>query len=122
MKILNEIIKLREVCQKHLTEINEKGLIDVFSITVSSKVIWGGLGDKDEDNYYYINQQGWLKKSIVTETGQYQKSNSGIISQEEFEISDKDIECILNGDCDLSVIRKFVNFYDDIYKKYPLDF
>lgn len=29
---------------------------------------------------------------------------------------------ILNGDCDLSVIRDFIKFYDDIYKEYTSDF
>lgn len=122
MKTLKEIIGLRKACQKNLAGINEKGLVVVFSVNVSSCEIWGGLGDRDEDDYYCINKDGWLKKSIITETGQYQKSNSGIISQNEHGINDETIQSILNGDCDMNAIRKFIDFFDNIHEKYSSDF
>lgn len=123
--ILNDIKRikeLREACQNHIDEIGKNGVIKVFIINKSSTEIWGGLGDRDEDNYYCINKDGWLQDNVISEIGQYQRSNSGIISNQQYSMTDEGIQNILNGDCEIYTIKEFINFYDNIRSRYSSEF
>lgn len=122
MNIVKEISKLREVCTKRFLEISADGKpIFVFVIPISSKTIWGGSGDRDVDDIFYITKQGWLKCCVTTNTGIYQKG-TGEVEHKKQNVSDDYIQKRLNEECELSSVETFITFYNSIKQQYGEDF
>lgn len=122
MNIIKEIAKLRESCIKRFAEISVDGKpIRVFVIPISSQTIWGGNGDRDIDDIFYITEQGWLQCRVTTETGTYQKG-VGEVERKKENVSDDYIQKRLNEDCELSSVETFIKFYNSIREQYREDF
>lgn len=123
MKLIKELEKLSKVCISHFDELCKgEDRIEVFSIESDSYSIWGGLGDRDTDMFFYITKNGWLKSIVESETGEYQKGD-GIINKKEIAITCQEIEDDLNGQkATIYDLKQLLKFYDDIRTKYISEF
>lgn len=123
MRIVNELEKVCQVCQKHFDELCEDtDQIYVFSIQLESQSIWGGLGDRDTDKTYYINKDGWVFNILKKEYGYgYYPDNE--LQNDWHNTSSKSIEQDLNSDkVTIRDVDTVINFYKKLREKYPNDF
>lgn len=108
--------KVREVCMEHYDELKktDNHAIVFFSKTISSKVINGGAGDRDIDQYVGINPSGWIMYEIVTEiSGIGAPTKSDMVSKRN--LSDQELENYFNGPhSSIGEIADFIKKYNEI--------
>lgn len=107
---------MREVCLEKYEELkgSDSYSIVFFSKTLSSKLINGGAGDRDTDQYVGIRQNGWVMYEVVTEiSGIGGPTLSDRTSQKN--LTDQELEDYFNGpNSSLGEISRFINKYNEI--------
>ncbi|AJS59220.1 hypothetical protein [Paenibacillus sp. IHBB 10380] len=116
MNCVHLLQKVREVCLEHYDELKlpKSNAIDFCSKTLSSKVINGGAGDRDVDQYVGIQPSGWVMYEIETEiSGIGGPTKSNTLSKSS--ISDQELENYFNGQLSsIGEVADFIKKYNEI--------
>lgn len=116
MNCIQLLHEAREVCIKHFDELKgtKSNAIVFCSKTLSSKVINGGVGDRDIDQYVEIRPSGWIICEVETEiSGIGAPTKSRTISERN--VSDEDLEIYFNGPhSSIGEVADFIKKYNEI--------
>lgn len=99
MKCANSVKVIREFVLKNDIINDENKVIPFIHKTLSSRSIYGGLGDSDDDLKIYLTKEGWSIERFTNEYGHYANMQKfdNITDKSVKLVSDEELEFFFNS-------------------------
>ena len=121
MELIEQLKQIRQVCLAHFEELTQTKELLVFRINLSTYTIWGGNGDRDKDLLVLLTPEGWVERTVESETGLYQRGD-GVCSSFELPTTEEGVAALANKYEENAALERLIKFINRIQDRYPESF